>query len=222
MLRLLTQQNVAEYKGAFTRPPFSLWGDGRTLLEGLHGTFSEFRVSLKDFRVEGTAEDPSSQTVKIYLGSTGQFLFSFDRIEAVVANGTAEEIKRLPSIIENGAAWLREAVQAFTFQSHLFSYTAHCSLSEGTSEMFLGGLPTPQLPGLGTPRGSGVIFHADDAVRARRFQLTLDHSLLVENGLFLQVSVLALEDRVDYSVLMTETESLLRDSLATLGLSLDP
>jgi hypothetical protein len=220
MLRLLIQQNVAEYKGAYTRPPFSLWGDGKALLEGLHDTFSEFQVSLKDFRVDGNPENPSSQTVKVYLGSTGQFHFRFDRVEATITNGTTEEVNLLPAIAGKGATWLREAVQGFTFQSHLFSYTAHCALAEGTSESVLAGLQTPQLSTLGTVRGSGVIFHADDLERSWRLQLTLDHSLLVEDGIFIQFAVLVLQDHVDYVVLMSEARGLLRDSLATLGLSL--
>lgn len=221
MLRLLIKQNVAEYMGAYTRPPFSLWGDGRTLLEGLHDAFAPFQVSLKDFRVDGTPEDPSSQTVKVYLGLSGQYRFRFDRIEATITNGTADELRLLPGILHRGSAWLREVVQGFTFKSHLFSYGAHCSIAEGSSETFLSSLHTPQLAALGTPRGSGIIFHAEDARRSWRVQLTVDHSLLVDNGIFLQFAVLVSQDQLDYQEFVSEAEIMLRESLGVLGLALE-
>ena len=221
MLRLLVKQNVAEYMGAYTRPPFSLWGDGRTLLEGLHDAFAPFDVGLKDFRVEGTPEDPASQTVKIYLGLTGQYRFRFDRVEATITNGTADELRLLPSILDSGAAWLRQAVENFTFRSHLFSYGVHCSIAEESSETFLTNLQTPQLTRLGTPRGSGVIFHAEDTQRSWRLQLTIDHSLLVENGIFVQFVVLVPQDVVAYPQFISEAETVLRESLNTLGLTLE-
>jgi hypothetical protein len=218
MLRLLVQQSEAQYVGAFTRPPFSLWGDGRALLEGLHDAFSDFRVSLKDFRVEGTPDEPSSQTVKIYIGAHGQYRFRFDRVEATLTNAALGELKLLPFLLASGSSWLREVVQGFTFQSHLFSYGVHCSLSEGTSETYLSSLATPTLPTLGTARGNGVIFHADSSERPWRLQLTVDHSLLIEHGLFIQLAILSTSDALDYESLFDDVEKSLDGSLAALGL----
>jgi hypothetical protein len=220
MLRLLVQQNATEYVGAFARPPFSLWGDGRALLEGLHDTFSGFGVALKDFRIEGTVEDPSSQTVRVYIGSTGQYRFRFDRVEAAITNGSTEDLMLLPSILANGGSWLRATVPDFTFQSHLLSYVAHGALSEQRSEDFLTSLGTPRLPTLGTARGSGVIFHGEDVERSWRFQLTVDHSLVVNDGLFVQIVILMAQDNVDYPAFVLESENILRSSLSAIGLEL--
>lgn len=219
MLRLLVQQSEAQYVGAFARPPFSLWGDGRALLEGLHDAFSDFHVSLKDFRVDGTPDDPSSQTVRIYIGAHGQFRFRFDRVEATLTNGTLDELRLLPALLANGSSWLRNVVQGFTFQSHLLSYGVHCSLSEGTSETYLSSLTTPALPALGTARGNGVIFHADRDERSWRLQLTVDHSLLIEHGVFIQLVILSMSDELDYESLFDDVEKSLGTSLAALGLS---
>lgn len=221
MESLLVQQNVVEYVGGFSRPPFSLWGNGQVLLEGLYDSFSQFNVSLKDLRVEGTPEDPSSQTIKVYLGASGQYRFRFDRVEATMTNGTATELESFPIIIRKGSTWLRAAVPEFAFKSHLLSYSAHASLSAATSESVLQGLRTPHLPALGATRGSGVIFHADDVARGWRLQLTLDHSLLVENGLFLQLSIFAVQDDIDSPPLFSAAERILSDSLSALGMSLD-
>jgi hypothetical protein len=221
MLRLLVQQTEAQYVGAFARPPFSLWGDGRALLEGLHDAFAGFQVSLKDFRVEGTPDDPSSQTVKVYIGAHGQYRFRFDRVEATLTNGSLDELRLLPSLLANGSSWLREIVEGFTFQSHLLSYGVHCSLSEGTSETYLSNLATPALSTLGTARGNGVIFHADRDERSWRLQLTVDHSLLIEHGLFIQFVILSMSDALDYESLFDEVQNSLGASLAALGLSFD-
>jgi hypothetical protein len=221
MNRLLVQQSVTDYVGAFARPPFSLWGDGKALLEGLFDAFSEFQVSLKDFRVEGTPEDPSTQTVKIYIGSRGQYRFRFDRVEATIANGSIDEIRALPTLLAKGGLWLSAAVPTFGFQSHLFSFGAHCTLSEETSETFLSRLPTPRLSTFGTARGTGVIFHADSDERSRRLQMTVDHSLIVEHGLFIQFVLLVASGDIDYHLVFTEAEATLRSSLASLNLSLE-
>lgn len=220
MTRLLVQQSVADYVGAFARPPFSLWGDGKALLEGLFDAFSDFNVSLKDFRVEGTPEDPSSQAVKVYIGSSGQYRFRFDRVEATLTNGTDADVRLLPALLSTSSSWLEAAVPGFRFQTHLFSYGIHCALAEGTSESYLSSLSTPRLPTFGTARGSGVIFHGERSEPPWRLQLTIDHSLIVEHGLYIQF-VLVTSDGVDYPLLFQEAEATLRSSLAELGLSFE-
>jgi hypothetical protein len=219
MVRLVVQQNETQYVGAFARPPFSLWGDGKALLEGLHDAFTDFRVTLKDFRVDGTPDDPVSQTVKVFIGPRGQYRFRFDRVEATMTNSSLDELRLLPSLLGSGASWLREVVQGFKFQSHLFSYGAHYTVLDGTAETYLNGLSTNSLPPLGTAKGTGVIFHADNQKRAWRLQLTVDHSLLIDNGLFIQFALFVMQDELNYEELFREAETILRDSFTSLNLT---
>jgi hypothetical protein len=80
-------------------------------------------------------------------------------------------------------------------------------------------LTTPALPALGTARGNGVIFHADRDERSWRLQLTVDHSLLIEHGVFIQLVILSMSDELDYESLFDDVEKSLGTSLAALGLS---
>lgn len=219
MPELVVRKNQVDYVGAFTRPVFSLWGDSKALFEGHYEAFSTMNVGFKDFRIEGTAEEPASQSIKIFLGLQGHYRFKFDRVEATLFDASADDQSALALVLQTGTNWLRSSVPNFSFQSHLVRYSSHCELSEGTSKQFLLAMNTMSLTGIGENRGSGAIFHADIPELAGQLQLTVDHSLLVDDGLFVDLVLLTQQEPVDYPGLHEACDDLLRRSLATVDLA---
>ena len=53
MHTLEVRQNQVEYAGIFTRPAVSLWGEGKTLLDGLLRAFEGYHSGLSSFRTLG-------------------------------------------------------------------------------------------------------------------------------------------------------------------------
>jgi len=71
---------------------------------------------------------------------------------------------------------------------------------------------------LGETRGAGLIFRYDLVEKDWELQFTIDHSLLVGDGLFVQFSILSKADRQDYLDVLLTGRSLLEKALATMGL----
>lgn len=219
MQELLVKQNQLDYIGAFAKPAFVLWGESKSLFEGLYQAFAPAGVSLSDFRIEGNVEDPSSQSVKVFIGANATFRFRFDRIEATIQNFSEAELGILTNGLTAAGEWVRSAAPDFQFQSHLTGYSAHCELPGSSSTELLRALGSPQLSVLGESTGSGLIFHGEFQEPRRTIQFTIDHSLVVQRGLFVNFVALINNTEIDYTSDHSQLMELFDRSLGELGLS---
>lgn len=220
MMAIEIEQNQIDYIGAFAAPAFPLWGEGRSLLEGLYEAFSAFNLSLADFRIEGSSDDPSSQSVRVSLAGTATFRFRFDRIEFALTNFDPSELDRFFGALTRTAEWLKSTLPGFRFRSHLIGYAAHATTPGQSSSEFLQTLRVPELRALGDGRGSGIIFHGEYPNADRREQFTLDHSLVVNGGLFLNLVSVSESDQMDYAVEAKRLTAVFGEALNELGLFL--
>lgn len=218
MPNLLVEQNQLDYFGAFERPAFTLWGEGRALLEGMYDAFSGPGTTFSDFRVEGLPDDPSTQTVKVHLGLKGTYRFKFDRVEATMTNLSEQGLVEAFSLLQKGEVWLRATVPQFRFTQHLFGYTAHCEIQDGTSESALADLGLVKCEGIGQSRSSGIIFHSEIPEENLTLHLTVDHSLAVHEGLFLSLSIVLNQNEIDYVAFGVRADTYLRRMLDAVGL----
>lgn len=219
MQELLIQRNQLDYIGAFAKPAFVLWGESKSLFEGLYHAFAPFDVSLSDFRIEGNVEDPSSQSVKVLVGSNATFRFKFDRFEATINDFSDSELGVLTNFLVSAGRWIRSVVPDFQFKSHITGYLAHCDIPGSSSHDFLRSLRPPELSALGTSKGSGLIFHGEFAELQRTVQLTLDHSLVVKDGLFVNFVSLVTNGDIDYASEQPQLLELFDRALHDLGLT---
>jgi hypothetical protein len=217
---LTVVRNQIDYIGAFQRPLLSLWGDGKVILEQLYNSFEEFGVGLKDIRGESAGEDPSAQAVKVFVGSQTTYKFKFEQVEASAFDLGDADLERLPKLLEAGTGWIRTVSGEPCFRSHLVTYSAHCTLTDCTSETFLTKLNTLRLPGIGVDRGSGTIFHADVEDWNGRLRIMIDHSLLLPGGIFLELSFVSLRDILDYAGFLGQGRDWLTQTLASVGLQM--
>jgi len=221
MKELLLHQEQLNYIGLFSKPVFSLWGKGPIILEGLHSAFAQFKVNLTDLRQESFSPVVSEASATVLFGTTGNYKFKFDRIESSHSIFAPEDVTRFFAILEHGERWLRPGVPSFSFQTHLFTYQSHSSVSEGTGKECLAKLPQIELGDIGINLGNGIILNWLDPALERRFQLILDHSHIVSDGLFIQFSAHLSEDRVDYQEFAKTGKTILSNTLARLGLTIE-
>jgi hypothetical protein len=221
MVTLTVNQNQLDYIGVFEKPAFNLMGEGRQIIEGLYYAFSPYQVSLADFRLEETPTAPSNFGVNVHLKSLGHYRFKFDRLEWTVLNFDGPGLSTFPDVLRRSEEWLRSAVPDFSFRSHMFFYAGHCHLSQGTSQDFLLRLAGNDVIDLGENLGSGVIKNWRDSRVEGRFQLIVDHSLSVKNGLFVQLTASLERDKIDYSSMMEIGQETLSEVLNKIGLRLE-
>jgi hypothetical protein len=221
MRRLLAQQNQVSYAALFSRPAFALWGEEKTLLDGLFSTFSKRGIGLANFRFGQGGQDPASRSLTVTFGSSCFYRFQLDRVDSALDNFGSEDLAVFPEILEEGASWLRSIVPQFAFQSHMFAYSGHCKLSDGTSREVLEPLPTLSIPEIGSSEGNGIIFHWTLPDQKSRVQLTIDHSLVVPSGLFTHFLLFVNTDVIDYRETVARGRGIMEKALKQIGLEFD-
>jgi hypothetical protein len=221
MITLTVKQNQIEYIGLFEKPVFSLVGEARQIFEGLYNAFSPYQVALSDFRLEETLTTPSSFGVNVHLKSLGSYKFRFDRVECTVIGFADEDLTKFAVALKRGEDWLRSAAPGFSFKSHTFFYAGHCQLSESTSQDFLLALPGREVIDIGQGLGDGIIHNWRDSETGGRFQFLIDHSLSINDGIFIQLTALIADDQLDYSAAISRGQALLGEALEKIGLQLE-
>ena len=221
MRKLTVLQNQVSYIGLFSKPAFSLWGDGARILEGLYETFAPYKINLADFRQDSLSPVVADASVTVFVGVSGSYKFKFDRLELTLSNLSDSDLAALPEMLARGTSWLRATVSDFSFQTHLFTYNNHSEVSGGTAKDFLSTLPQVELPDVGRGIGNGVIFNWIEPKLERRVQLLIDHSNIHKDGLFIQLSLQSTADEVDYLEAVATGRVILDTVLAKVGLVIE-
>jgi hypothetical protein len=220
MINLTINRNQIEYVGVFERPVFALVNNVR-VLEGLYEVFSRFQVALSDFRLENSSTIPTENSINIFLKSLGHYKLRFDRVEWVVSNFDDDDFNRLPEVLMSGEEWLRSVETNLSFKTHTFVYGAHCHLSKGTAKDFLLSLPVKVDFSLKENLGSGLVFNWHDARISGKFNLIIDHSLSVKDGIFIQLAYFGENEGIDYPQILSIGQQSLNEVLAQIGLQFE-
>jgi hypothetical protein len=215
MVSIEVSQDQLEYVGLLATPAFTLLSDPEKIVGGLYYAFLGLHTGLGDFQTEGTGV--LQQTV-INLHTRGTYRFSVERVEWQFLGAGLWELD--PSPLVRGDSWLRSAVSGLKFKNHYITYAAHTWMREGTARDFLLSHPRPHLVGFGEDHGTGLIFHGYHPDRNWSVHLTIDHSNLVQNGLFLQMVVVIAAESIDYVQTIRVMDELFRRAIAQLGLDL--
>jgi hypothetical protein len=221
MITLTVNRNQLDYLGTFEKPAFNLMGEVRCVLEGLFKCFSAYQPTLADFRIEDSVSQPANSGVNVFLRSLGNYKLRFDRVEWTVLNFEDRELMQFPELLGNGERWLRSATQGISFSSHIFSYVAHCKLSSGTAKEFLLSRQSERLINSGELLGNGIIYNWFDGEIKGKCQLVIDHSLIVKDGLWIQLSTTIEEDEIDHSSVIKVGETAINEALTKIGLRLE-
>jgi hypothetical protein len=220
MPKLLVQQVSLDYHGFFQSPAYTLMGEGGKIMGGLAQAFSSYNVGLANIRTEVDINDPASNSVIVTLGNFGVYRFKFDQVQAGLRNFKSDDdIVGLVSAIEKGDSWLRTTIDDFAFRSHAFVYSSHSSLSEGTSQDFLLSIPRREKPTVtGKDLGSGFLETWEDPDLGGRVHLTLGHSLVQTEGVYIHYMVVFESERIDYAAVASKGRALLNRTLESMGL----
>ena len=220
MPKLLVQQVSLDYHGFFRSPAYALMGEGAKIMEGLAAAFSSHNVGLGNFRMEVDVTDPAANSIIVTLGTFGIYRFKFDQVQANLRNFRSDDdILGLVTTIEKGDAWLRSTIEDFAFRSHAFIYSSHSTLSEGTSQSFLLSIPRREKPAvIGKDLGSGILETWDISDPAARVHLTLGHSLVQPDGIYINYMVVFETERIDYTDVASKGRAVLDEALQSLGL----
>lgn len=220
MRKLIIQQDEISYSGFFSSPAFALWGEGVRILEGLYKAFIDYELSLSNISLDLSSTDSTSHGVKVDLNELGDYKFGFEQVEWT-ATDIGDDLIRIPEVLQHGEEWLRSVVPDFAFKLHVLDYHNHSLLSDGASEDFLSGLSNVDIPDVGISRGNGLIFHWELPEQGWRMNLTIDHSNLIPNGLFIEQEVIAQTDKIDYTRMIITSNTLLKNILTKIGLELE-
>lgn len=221
MTKLISRQNELDYAGFFTSPAFALWKGGIDVIEGVYKTFTSYNVSLADISLDNLSSDSASQGLKVDLNELGDYRFGFEQVEWTASDIDDSNLIRIPEVLKGGEDWLRTIVPDLSFNLHVLSRYSHNTLSEGTSREFLRKFSYLDIPGVGSNLGSGVIFHWELPEPGWRMNITLDHSNLVTDGLFIEQEITAAVDDIDYTKVLITSQKILTSALAKIDLEFD-
>lgn len=221
MPKLLVQQANVDYYGFFASPAFDLIGELRLIIAGLSKAFAAHNVGLGNFRMEGDAVEPSTAAAIVRLGRFGMYKLKFDQVQVSLSGFTDDDLEGMISIIEKGNSWVRETAKDFAFKTHAFLYSSHSALSDGTSSSFLLNLPRRPIPIFGEDLGSGILETWHDPEMDAKVRLSLDHSLQVTDGLYINYMVVFERDIIDYVEAAHQSRKLLEQSIKGIGLEFE-
>ena len=220
MPKLAVQTNGLDYVGTYSRPAFSLWGQGAKVVSGLYDAFTPMGVSLSQISSKSGGDGVASESVNVLLGKRGIFQFRFDRVAVSKKDFTDAELIDFPSVAKAGIDWLLRAAPETEFESHTFSYAGHAEILGSDSREYLSSLLYPDLE-VGHDLGSGIIFHREIPIRSAKMELTVDHSKVIEGGLFLSFVVDIERGFLDYRDSIDYWLSTLNASLNAIDLQFD-
>ena len=215
---LIARRAQLGHTGYFARPLIELWGEGKLIIEGLLGAFSQYGASFSDIRVESASLNPADQVVGVTIGLNGIHRFRYDRIESTFSNFSDEFLARIPGIIDSSTSWIRQAVPTMNFSAHHFVYWAHANVSNSVGSHVLKEIGPKAPTAGGNDRGSGVIFHWDVPERQWTTQLMIDRSLALEDGLFVMFTLRVASDAIDYDAVAKDGKDYLETVLRELRL----
>lgn len=222
MVKLTPLENHLAYAGAFESPVMELWGAAGPILEGLLDALAEFGTQLNDMEVITSPARPLDYSVTFNFGPRARVELKLGGISAQVSNLVDEEVTTLASILAAAEGWLKSGVlsPAPKLSSHVATYSGHFDMEGTTASEFLAARSDLALDCLGRNRGSGIVYHGDLVEGKKRVQLSVDHSLVTEEALFLQFVMVTSEDAVDYGNFFADGQDLVVDALRELGLEL--
>lgn len=215
---LEVQQTQLDYVAILERPAFPLWANVPGMMSGLYQAFEGLHPGLGGLTVEGDGRDPLGRAVTVDLGDQGTFRVAYDRVEAILPQYTADDLGAFPWTLARADFWLRNHWAGAVVQGHYFTFSVHGVLRDGSTADFLRTVCPLELPGIGQSLGSGIIFHAALPGTARELHLTLDHSSVVEEGLFVQYVVTIGEDHIDHAAALETSIGFLHRAAGSLGL----
>ncbi|CAA9349456.1 MAG: hypothetical protein AVDCRST_MAG68-3495 [uncultured Gemmatimonadetes bacterium] len=213
------QQAQLEYLAVLDRPAFPLWANVPGMMGGLYQAFEGLHSGLADLTLEGDGRDPLGRTIVVSLGEQGFFRVGYERVEAELPDYTEDELAAFPATLARGDRWLRTHWSAAVVQAHYLTLSIHGTLSEGSSADYLRSLSAIEL-GIGKSLGTGLIFHASLPTTGWDVHLTLDHSTVIEGGLFVQYVVTIGDDRIDHARTLDASFSFLNQGAESLGLEI--
>lgn len=220
MNELRVQRNEILHIAHFEKPILGLWGEGKTLIEGLYGAFSPFGTSLGDIRNESSSLNPADQVVAVNVGLVGVHRFRFDRLETAFFNFGDDFLTAIPKILDASTNWLRKPVPSARFSSHQFTYSCHSLVAEGESARRVLRFAERPSTSAGRSIGSGVILNWELEDKGWVTRLLLDKSVLFPKGLFLMFSLTVKTDKVDYASILSEGRTYFDSVLSELELKL--
>lgn len=218
MNKLVVQEAQLDYVATFAEPAFPLWTNVQATIAGLYQAFLGLHSGLEDLKIEGDGRDLLSRTLLVTLGDQGFLRLGYDRLEVILPEYTPDELSRFPSTLARADGWLRTYWPRAIVQSHVFSFSIHAALQQGTAEQLLRGMSDLRFPGINDSQATGLIFHGQLTDRGWGVHLTLDHSTVAEGGLFIQYVVTTTNDRTDPAETLESAVELLHRALSGVGL----
>jgi hypothetical protein len=217
MAILNVQHEQLTHSAHFSRPLFDLWGNGKTILNGVYGAFRPLGATVASIRVEGSA--PADQHVSVVLGNVTH-AFRFDRIETTFVNPTEQVFASIPTVLQDALSWVRAACPDVPVAAHQFVHFTHSKLEDESLEEVLSrvGPAAPRSGGQAT--GSGAVFHWTVPENGWLTQLTVDKSLAIKDGIFVMVSISVATDKIEFGPFAEAGRGYLLRVLEELGLTI--
>jgi hypothetical protein len=212
------QQAQLDYVATFAEPAFALWTDVPGMMGGLYRAFAGLHTGLSDFAVEGDERDPLARKVVATLGRQGFFRVGYDRVEAVLPEYTGVDLDEYSSTLARGDGWLRGQWSVPVIHAHYLTFSIHAALREGSSIDYLRSLSNRELPGIGDSLGTGLIFHVAIPYSLMQVHLTIDHSTVLDGGLFVQHVVTLRSDQIAHADVLQQSNQILHQALWEVGL----
>lgn len=209
-----------EYAAFLARPLFDLWGAGGHILAGLFDALDRYHSGLSSFNSSGDVSTPSDQAVVVALGRQAQFVFKLDRIESHLIGFSASQISPFADMLAKGVGWVLNREPRPEVRSHLVTLRCHCEIAGGNYDSIMARIGPPEVEAFGSAASPGVIYHGKLAGVDGVVHLTIDKSLRVDDGAFVELQVVLPSGEIDHSECIPRAYSAFLAVLGSMGLSL--
>ena len=141
-----------------------------------------------------------------------------DDVYFEILNPSERDLAQIPEILVAADTWAKSATAEFSYSSRACKFSGHYRLEEATSVDFLTTASDLSLSLLGKNRGTGLSFVGDLEDGVTRLQLTVDHSIVTDDGLFVEFNWITLDESMGYASIMEQGRKTLESALRELGL----
>src|SRR5205807_579901 len=135
MRKLKMREGALVYSGFFAQPAFSLWKrDAVEIVEEIYKLLLPFGADLSDINVSISLEDFTESTVDVSVNDSTDITLSPKGVEVGVEGFISDGTTPLFELLQAVSDWLHNSEDGFKYEAHLFEYSGHGALDEGTSQ----------------------------------------------------------------------------------------
>jgi hypothetical protein len=186
--------NSLEFSAALSPVALNRWSDRTRLAGELLDAFGRWIDDLRDVRVAGIDGDIGTYTASVRLQRQVEVTLQPDRLQLVLKDFVSHQMPAFLEVVHQTLLFVGRGSATPTLAARAVTYRAHGRVRDVGAATVLERLARIEADVGGDPVATGFTFHRTLADLGGEYSLTLDRSLRIADGLFVE-GLLVVRDR---------------------------